>query len=464
MHIGSGMFHRAHQAYYLDKLNNKLDEEEKEKENSGISRWSIALGNIRDDVGDILEVLQRQHCKYTLETVDSVGDRQHHVIKSIKIIVPYDQDGKHLVQQGAHVDTKVISFTVTESGYYYDVNLQLVATHPDIQHDLKGGCKTIYGSITKILRERMKITGTADSRITLLSCDNVRKNGVVFKTCYQQFLEMVGDKMLLEWFQANTTCPNTMVDRITPRPPADLVARVATLHQDFEDRAPVMCEKFTQWVIEDNFIIGRPALEKVGVEFTQDVKPYEEAKVRILNASHCILAWGGTLKGYTYIHEGMRDPQIKTMAYDYITNDVIPTLKAKTPLNLESYRDIALDRFSNPYLADTNQRVSSEGYTKIPGFVVPTITACFQRGDAPRSSIRLVALFFVLLQRSYQGKLPYIYVDAVLTKEMLNNIFKATDPVQAFAHDQVLFGTLKDNAQFVSLVHEEVVQVNAWLG
>ena len=104
-----------------------------------------------------------------------------------------------------------------------------------------------------------------------------------------------------------------MVDRITPRPTAAVMDRVAHhfkghgLGSDLigdsviaRDEAAVMAESYIQWVIEDNFIAGRPPWELVGAEMVKDVQPYEEAKIRILNATHSCIAWAGTLLGLKY--------------------------------------------------------------------------------------------------------------------------------------------------------------------
>ncbi|SQC91078.1 Polyol:NADP oxidoreductase [Cedecea neteri] len=181
----------------------------------------------------------------------------------------------------------------------------------------------------------------------------------------------------------------------------------------FDDKVPVMGESFIQWVIEDDFINGRPALENVGVEMVKSVLPYEEAKIRILNASHSCIAWAGTLTGLSYIDESTVQQPIKQMAWDYVTEDVIPSL-SPSPLDLAGYRDVVLARFSNPYIKDTNQRVAADGLSKIPGFITPTLIECYQRGEEPAATAVLPALFFLFLQRWAQGQLPYQYQDGVM--------------------------------------------------
>lgn len=214
----------------------------------------------------------------------------------------------------------MISFTVTE-GYYLDNQFNLQQDNSDIQADLRGDCRTIYGAISRILQQRQQ---DKSGPVTLLNCDNLRHNGERFRHGLLEFLALRGQQSLLNWVTSQTRSPNTMVDRITPRPSADIAQRVLE-KTGIVDNAPVMGESFIQWVIEDDFIAGRPALENVGAEMVTSVLPYEEAKIRILNASHSCIAWAGSLIGQCYIHESTQTDAIRQMAYDYVTQDVIPS-------------------------------------------------------------------------------------------------------------------------------------------
>src|SRR5205814_5873680 len=192
--------------------------------------------------------------------------------------------------------------------------------------------------------------------VTLLNCDNLRHNGDRTRAGLLQFLELVDDAELMGWVKRHASFPNSMVDRITPRPTPELAARVEAATGRV-DAAPVMAESFIQWVIENRFAAGRPAWESVGVQMVASVDPYEEAKIRILNASHSAIAWAGTLCGHAFIHEGTRAPAIRRIAHDYVTEDVIPCLAQPgrpSPVDLAAYRDVVLDRFANEAIADTN--------------------------------------------------------------------------------------------------------------
>ncbi len=446
LHIGAGSFHRAHQAWYLHRLLQTRGEHD--------DRWYIALGNIRDDATDLLNTLEKQHGQYVLETVTPSGKRDYELITSIKKIVPWDATLSALIATGSAAETQVISFTVTEGGYYLDAHLQLDQHNADLKHDLDGGVCTIYGAMTHILQQRMK---NHAGPVTLLCCDNVRHNGQRFYTGLTEFLTLRGLTDLLAWLPGAVTTPNTMVDRITPRPSADIASRVRQ-QLPIEDAVPVMAESFIQWVIEDRFAAKRPALEKVGVEWVDDVNPYEEAKTRILNASHSAIAWAGTLAGLSFIDESTRVRDIYRMAWDYVTADVIPCL-SPSPVQLENYRDVVLDRFSNPYIKDTNQRVAADGLSKIPGFITPTLITRYEQGGEPRACSVLPALYFMFMRRWHEGTLPYTYQDGILCAEEVHCWYTSTDPIVAYASYQPLFASLAGNAAFVQLLRETVTHL-----
>ncbi|MES1162524.1 MAG: mannitol dehydrogenase family protein, partial [Rhizobacter sp.] len=275
------------------------------------------------------------------------GERHYERITSIRQVIPYEPTLAGLIAVGADAATRIISFTVTEAGYYLDSHNRLEPGYPELASDLAGTTRsTIYGALAVILAERQR---RGSGPVTLLNCDNLRSNGERFMHGFTDFLTRRGDTALLAWVQANTSAPNDMVDRITPRPLPEVAQRVKAA-TGVDDAAPVMGEKFIQWVIEDHFVNGRPAWEKVGAELVSSVLPYEEAKIRILNASHSCFAWAGTLIGLQYIHEGVAHAAIRQMAFDYVTDDVIPSLTASAnpyPLDLAAYRDVVIDRFSN---------------------------------------------------------------------------------------------------------------------
>ena len=456
LHLGLGSFHRAHQAVYLHQL-----------QASGDHRWTLAGGNIRPDMQDTIAALAAQNGVYTLETVTPQGERSYTRISAISRVIPWDAQLRGLVATGAQDSTRIISFTVTEAGYYLDSKDRLDLGFADLQADLDAARagrpgSTIYGALVAILRARMR---TNSGPVTLLNCDNLRHNGERARAGLLQFIDLLGDAPLREWVERNTANPNAMVDRITPRPTAAVRERVAAA-TGVDDPAALMGESFIQWVIEDNFIAGRPEWEQVGVEMVASVQAYEEAKIRLLNASHSCIAWAGTLVGLTYIHEGTQDAQIRRFAFDYVTDDVIPVLDTPehpSPINLPQYRDVVLDRFANPAIADTNQRVAMDGFSKIPGFIAPTIRERLARGETIASVAMLPALFLAYLQRWHVGAIAYTYQDQAMDPAVAHAICASPDPVQAFCADATLWGPLAGDPQLREAVSQAFGRVQAFM-
>lgn len=457
LHLGLGSFHRAHQALYIHQLRQQGD-----------MRWSITGGNLRPDMLDTMAALQAQGGAYTLETVTPQGERSYTRIESIQQVIPYQDDLAPLIAVGADANTRIISFTVTEAGYYLDAQNQLDwACFADLRADLdavKSGQTghTIYGGLVSILRARMRSGAGA---VTLMNCDNLRHNGARSRSGLLQFIDALGDAELKTWVEANTSSPNAMVDRITPRPTPDVAERVKAA-TGWDDRAALMGEHFIQWVIEDRFIAGRPEWEKVGVQMVDSVDAFEEAKIRLLNATHSCIAWAGTLVGYQYIHEGTADPVIRRLAFDYVTDDTIPVLDTPenpSPLDLRQYRDVVLDRFGNPAICDTNQRVAMDGYSKIPGFIAPTIRERLARGASIASVAMLPALFLAYLQRWHKGEIAYTYQDQAMNPVAAHAICAAADSVAAFGSDPVLWGELAGNPALVDALRVAMGRVQLFV-
>jgi len=447
LHLGLGSFHRAHQAVYLQRL---ID--------AGDTRWSLSGANIRPDMAEVVAALEAQGGRYTLETVSPAGEYRYEEISAIREVLPWEPSLARVIARGAAPSTRIVSFTVTEAGYYLDDKGRLDLSFGDLAADVErarrgeggeteGKGVTIYGAVCAILRARKAANA---GPLTLLNCDNLRHNGDRFRAGLLEFIGLAGDADLLAWVNANTRCPNAMVDRITPRPPPELSARVkAATGRD--DAAAITGESFIQWVIEDNFAAGRPDWGRVGVELVESVQPYEEAKIRILNATHSCIAWAGTLIGLGFIHEGTHDAAIRRMAFNYVTDDVIPCL-SPSPIDLAAYRDVVLDRFGNPAIRDTNQRVAADGFSKIPGFIAPTVRERLAAGQPVESVAMLPALFLAFLQRWHKGALPYAYQDQGMDEAVGHAICDAADPVVALCSDAGLWGNIAGDARLIDAV------------
>jgi D-arabinitol 4-dehydrogenase len=449
LHLGASAFHRAHQCWYLNQLKTE------ENKNYG---WSLSLANIRNSevTQSILQHLFQQKGLYTLEMISPDGVFEYKVINCIDNIILWDEGLKNTVFEGAKKETKIISFTVTEGGYYLREDGHLDIIDPSIQSDLVENIDpiTLYGVLVKIMQIRM-INNSGP--ITLLSCDNLRSNGSRFSQGFNEFVNEKKDPNLSKWIENNISTPNSMVDRITPRFKNDIYDRLEN-NVIKNDKVPVSCEKFSQWVIEDNFITPRPKLEKVGVQFVDDVLPYEEVKIRVLNASHSCVAWAGTLLGKHYVDESLL-PDVQKWIRDYILKDV-ETVLSSTHINLENYCDVTLKRFSNKSVRDTNQRVSSDSIAKINEFLVPTIKALYDKGIKPNATLIFLALYFRFMQKCVCGSLIFEYQDRALNKVNFEVIFSSEDPLALFSKTKNLFGSLSENPIFLDDLRNALYRVD----
>ena len=260
--------------------------------------------------------------------------------------------------------TRIVSLTITEGGYLVNqVTGEFDADDPSIQADLVADAvpTTAFGFVVAALARR-RAEGTAP--FTVLSCDNIPGNGDVAKRMMTAFARLK-DADLAAWMESEVAFPSCMVDRITPVTSPDDTERLAT-DFDVEDRWPVVCEPFTQWVVEDHFGTGRPPLEDVGVQVVDDVEPYELMKLRLLNASHQAIAYLGYLAGYRYAHEVCSDPVFVDLVLGYMEHEGSPTLPEVPGVDLDAYRRQLVERFANPEVRDTLARLAAESSDRIP--------------------------------------------------------------------------------------------------
>ncbi len=298
VHIGLGNFHRAHMAVYLDDLFAMgLDHD-----------WAILGAGVRAGDARMREAMLAQDCLSTVIELDPKG-RSARRIGSMTGFVEVQPDNAALIAAMSDPAIRIVSLTVTEGGYYVDAATGLFDSKAaDIVADGANPTRpaTAFGAIIAALKAR-RAAGVQP--FTVMSCDNLPGNGHVTQNAVVG-LARLSDTALADWIAATVAFPNGMVDRITPA----TGPRERAMAAEFglaADPVPVTCEPFRQWVLEDNFPAGRPALEKAGVTFTAHVHEFETMKIRILNGGHAIIAYPGGLKGHEYVHEDMADPTIR---------------------------------------------------------------------------------------------------------------------------------------------------------
>lgn len=257
----------------------------------------------------------------------------------------------------------IVSLTITEKGYFHSpATGQLMLDHPMVAADVQNPHqpKTATGVIVEALARR-KAAGLP--AFTVMSCDNMPENGHVMRDVVTSYAQAV-DVKLAQWIEDNVTFPSTMVDRIVPAVTEDTLAKIEQL-TGVRDPAGVACEPFRQWVIEDNFVAGRPEWEKAGAELVSDVLPYEEMKLRMLNGSHSFLAYLGYLAGYQHINDCMEDEHYRHAAYGLMLQEQAPTLKVQG-VDLQDYANRLIARYSNPALRHRIWQIAMDGSQKLP--------------------------------------------------------------------------------------------------
>ncbi|MDG1871988.1 MAG: mannitol dehydrogenase family protein, partial [Flavobacterium sp.] len=293
VHVGVGGFHRAHEAMYIDQL----------LEDASNANWGICGVALLNFDQKIHNVLKEQGGLYTLVIKELDGTLTKEVIGSITEYLFAPDSPTAVIEKMADKATKIITLTITEGGYNLnEATGEFNYENPTIVHDKNNPAepKTIFGYLTQALAIRKE---NNNGPITILSCDNIEGNGHVTKKMLLSYIAFA-QPALLPWIELNVSFPNSMVDRITPATiPSDIALLLET--SGIEDQWPVVCESFQQWVIEDDFIAGRPNLEAVGVQFVKDVAPFEKMKLGLLNAGHSVIGILGSLMGYNTIDEAI---------------------------------------------------------------------------------------------------------------------------------------------------------------
>jgi mannitol 2-dehydrogenase len=343
--------------------------------------------------------------------------------------------------------TRIVSLTVTEGGYNInDVTGEFDAANPDVVHDLEPGAtpRTTFGLITEALRRRRE-RGVLP--FTIMSCDNLPGNGRLSRKAFTAFARL-RDPELGGWVEREVSFPNSMVDRITP---VTTGADRAQLRERFgiDDQWPVVCEPFTQWVLEEAFSLGRPPYEDAGVQVVDDVEPYELMKLRLLNGGHQALGYPAYLAGYRLVHEAAQDPLIRAFVRDYMDEEATPTLPPVPGVDLDEYKRTLIERFSNPEVRDTIARLCAESSDRIPKFVLPVVRRQLETGGEIEHCAALVASWARYAEGVDEQGQPIDVVDPL--KDILaERARRQREDPDAFIANRELFGDLVDDRRFVA--------------
>ena len=367
LHFGIGNFHRAHQAMYLDRLFS-----------AGIARdWAIVGAGVFEGERILRDTLAQQDWLTTLVEQSAEASEARVLGSIVDFVEP--ANAAATIARMVQSDIRIVSLTITEGGYFLDAAGAFDPTHTAIQDDAASPDtpKTVFGMILAALRARREAGALP---FTIMSCDNIPHNGAVTRETLTG-LARLSDPAFADWIAASVAFPNSMVDRITPAT-SDRERDIVVEEYGIIDGWPVFCEDFTQWVLEDNFPLGRPPFEEVGVQFVENVAPFELMKLRILNGGHAAIAYPAALMDIHFVHDAMAHPVIRDYLRALHVREIIPTVPPVPGIDLFEYADRVTRRFANPKIADTIPRLCHDGSNRQPKFILPTLRDALAAGSA----------------------------------------------------------------------------------
>jgi mannitol 2-dehydrogenase len=432
VHFGVGNFHRAHQAVYLDDLFS-----------AGKSHdWAIIGAGVMPSDAAMREKLKAQDFLTTVVEQDNNKSGARVTAPMIDIIAPGETAA--LLEKLADPTIRIVSMTITEGGYFIDAAGHFNPAHPAMAEDGRNpdAPKTVFGLIIaglKLRRER------GIQPFTVMSCDNIPGNGHVTENTVIGLAKM-SDPAFAEWIHANVAFPNGMVDRITPATGPREIG-ILKDEYDIDDKWPVFCEEFKQWVLEDKFPAGRPALEEVGVQFVADVAPYELMKIRILNGGHATIAYPGELLDIHFVHEAMEHPLICAFLAKLEKEEIIPIVPPVPNTSLDDYFDLIERRFLNPKIGDTIPRLAQDGSNRQPKFILPSTRDRLAKGDDIVGLSLVSALWCRYFAGTSDSGRKIAFNDASAEK-LQAAALKAKDDPDAFLVFDEIFGEVSKSELF----------------
>lgn len=338
VHLGLGAFHRAHQAMVFETLLQRGD-----------PRWGVLGVAMRST--QVAETLDAQDGLYSVQ-VASAQDTYWQVVGSIWQTCVAAREPEQVVAAIAAPSTRWVTLTVTEKGYTAEL-------------------------ATLIVRGLAARRTAGLSGLTIASCDNLSGNGDLLKALC---VRAAGDAALQHWIVSQCAFPNSMVDRIVPAATAQRRDEAAQALQ-LTDDAALATEGFWEWVLEDHFADAADAdtLRSVGVTVVSAVKPFEEAKLRMLNGSHTAMACMGAVLGLPSICDCITQPDIRQFVHNLMTLEIMPHLSRP---DLATYRDALLARFANPALKHSVHQIATDNSQKIPQRWPPSALAQLDSGGS----------------------------------------------------------------------------------
>lgn len=447
VHFGVGNFHRVHQAIAIDTC----------LHHAGNEDWAICGVGLTDGPAarGKAAAYRRQDNLYTVTTLTSPEPTQTRIVGAMVDYIHAPSDPSRVLERLADGATRIVSLTITEGGYNIDETtggFQLDA--PAVRQDLTGGTpKTVFGYIVQSLARR-RDAGLAP--FTVLSCDNLQRNGDVIRKGIVTFARAV-DPELADWIDEYGAFPNSMVDRIAPQVPEAERQRVTRL-TGIDDLVAATCETYTSWVVEDRFCAGRPPLELAGVVFSDEVSAYVAVKGRLSNAAHMLMCYPSLLMGSRYVDEGMRRPEIPRLLQNFWDLDGKPRVDPPAGYSVQAFTDKVIERFANPAIKDQLLRVAGDGASKIVVFHGKTIVQLLEDGGDPSRIAFLLACYGRYLKGVDDKGARFEVFEPHLTERDWSDVHTG-DPLAVLAIEAFRGLNLRQNPRFTEVYLSLVVQL-----
>jgi fructuronate reductase len=372
-HLGPGNFFRAHQAWYTEHA-------------PDAAGWGIAAFAGRR--GAVARELAAQDGLYTLLVRAADGDRPE-VVSAISEVSAELDDWRRCFTRP---ELAIVTSTVTEAGYRRAADGGLDDADPEVAADL--AALRDHGTNADVVTAPGKLVlGLAVRRahglpgVAVVPCDNIPDNGAMVARVVGELAAAV-DPGLTEWITQHVTFVTTMVDRITPRTTDDDRAEVRT-RSDVDDPVPVVTEPYVEWVLSGRFPQGRPRWEDVGARFVDDIVPWEHRKLWLLNGSHSLMAYAGTLRGHETVEQAVADPVVRGWVEQW-WDDAARHLPLP-PEEVAAYRAALLERYANPRIRHLLRQIAADGSQKVPIRILPTARAELADGQVSTGAARVLA-------------------------------------------------------------------------
>jgi fructuronate reductase len=387
VHFGPGAFHRAHQAFYLDRIL---------AHDPGLAISAVSL---RSDA--VRAALVPQDGLYSL--TEREAEPSIRVIGSIRELLTAPADPEAVFARLADPTVRFVSATVTEKGYCLTPAGDLDLDHPDIRHDLAqpGSPKSLTGWLVEGLRRR-RATGAGG--LAVLSCDNLSGNGARFRRATLQFAQARGETDLAHWIKGEVVFPDSMVNSITPATDETLRAEAAD-RLGLLDAWPIQRERFAQWVIGGGLGADAGVFSESGVTLAGDVAAFERAKLRLLNGAHSTLAYVGLRLGHATVAQAMADARLAAFIEILMRRDIAASLAPTAGLDIEAYISEVLARFRNPAIVHQLSQIAWDGSQKLPFRLLETISEALVADRPVERLVTGVAAWILFVRtRTHSGE------------------------------------------------------------